>query len=82
VPPDVRASRGRNDRGVIRHEPVQVVLEIERGQGTIRGRLAIDGAPASGFYGWLELVDELERASTQAAERVHGRRDGDHGGES
>jgi hypothetical protein len=83
VAPDVRAPSGRNDRGVIRHQPVRVVLDIERGKSTIRGRLAIDGAPASGFHGWLELIDELERASThQAGERMPGRRDGEYRAES
>lgn len=39
-----------------------MVLEIRRTQATVSGRLAVDGAPASGFYGWLELIDELDRA--------------------
>jgi len=56
-----------------------VVLEIERGRHTIRGRVAIDGAPASGFYGWLELIDELERASIQSGERARGERRGEQG---
>jgi hypothetical protein len=29
-----------------------------------RGQLAVDGAPASAFYGWLGLIDELRRAAT------------------
>jgi hypothetical protein len=44
-------------------EPVRVVLEIQRTRRTISGQVAVDGAQASGFYGWLELIDELERAS-------------------
>jgi hypothetical protein len=44
-------------------EPVRVILEIRRTQATISGQLAVDGAPASGFYGWLELIDELDRGS-------------------
>jgi hypothetical protein len=42
---------------------VRVVLEIRRTRRTISGSLAVDGAPANGFYGWLELIDELERAA-------------------
>ena len=48
---------------MIFQEPVRVVLEIRRTRPTVSGQLAVDGAPASGFYGWLELIDELERAA-------------------
>ena len=44
-------------------QPVRVVLEIERAQRTIRGRLTVEGTPASDFYGWLELIDELGRVA-------------------
>ena len=40
-----------------------MVLEIRRTRPTVSGQLALDGAPASGFHGWLELIDELERAA-------------------
>ena len=43
-------------------KPVRVALEINRTRSTISGQLAVDGAPASGFYGWLELLDQLGRA--------------------
>jgi len=61
-------------------EPVRVMLEIERGQRTISGWVAIDGAPASGFYGWLELIDQLERASTRSGGRAPCERGGEQGG--
>jgi hypothetical protein len=47
--------------------PVRVVLDIDRAERTISGRLAVDGAPASGFYGWLELIDELGRVAALVA---------------
>ena len=46
---------------------VHVELDLEHTQDTIGGQLAIDGAPASGFHGWLELIDRLQRASAHAA---------------
>lgn len=44
-------------------EPVRVVLEIQRAPQTISGQVTVEGAPASDFYGWLELIDELQRVS-------------------
>jgi hypothetical protein len=41
------------------------VLEIETAAGTISGQLAIEDAPARSFYGWLELIDRLERATNR-----------------
>jgi hypothetical protein len=43
-------------------EPVHVVLEIERSSDTISGRLAVGSGAPSRFYGWLELIDRLERS--------------------
>lgn len=47
-------------------EPVRVVLELERQASTISGTVAVDGAPKRGFFGWLELIDKLERAAARA----------------
>lgn len=44
-------------------KPVRVVVEIEASADTISGRMSVGGAPASQFYGWLELIDRLERAA-------------------
>jgi hypothetical protein len=44
------------------------MVEMEPTGGTIHGRVSVDGAPPSGFFGWLELIDRLERA---AAARRH-----------
>jgi hypothetical protein len=43
--------------------PVEVVLAIERTAGTISGQLAIGEEEPVGFFGWLELIDRLERAA-------------------
>jgi hypothetical protein len=43
-------------------EPVHVALDIERIDGTISGRLAFGGTRVVRFYGWLELIDRIERA--------------------
>ena len=42
--------------------PVRVLLEIECEQATVSGRLAVEGAHESEFFGWLELIDQLQRA--------------------
>jgi hypothetical protein len=47
--------------------PVQVMVEIKPTGGTVRGRISVDGAPPSGFFGWLELIDRLERAAATRA---------------
>ena len=41
---------------------VHVELDLEGITTTIGGRLAVDGGAAREFYGWLELIDQLERA--------------------
>ena len=43
-------------------EPVRVVLELEYDERTISGRIAVNDSPCPDFYGWLELIDRLERA--------------------
>jgi hypothetical protein len=48
--------------------PVQVVVELERTGSTISGHLAIAGASATEFFGWLELIDRLERAAPPSAQ--------------
>ncbi len=40
---------------------MRIVLSIDRGNGTISGRLAVEGGPASSFHGWLELISTIER---------------------
>jgi hypothetical protein len=41
---------------------IRVALEIDDNNRTISGRLVPEGAPMVVFYGWLELIDQLERA--------------------
>jgi hypothetical protein len=43
-------------------ESVNVQLEVRHTADTVSGRLAVEGAAASDFYGWLELINVLERA--------------------
>jgi hypothetical protein len=46
---------------------VRVVIEIEEGERTISGRLAVGKAPGVAFFGWLELIDALEQAAQPAS---------------
>jgi hypothetical protein len=48
---------------------VRIELELERIQGTLGGMLAVDGSPAGGCYGWLELISRLEHASATVRAR-------------
>jgi hypothetical protein len=48
-------------------ERIRAVIEIERAERTISGQVMINGAPARGFFGWLELIDLLERATSPSA---------------
>jgi hypothetical protein len=49
---------------------VRVVLEIERNGGTIRGLVVVRDEPATCFFGWLELLNALERARTSSDRSV------------
>lgn len=49
--------------------PVQVVVELERTGSTISGHVAVAGAPPTEFFGWLELIDRLERAAPPGAQQ-------------
>jgi hypothetical protein len=44
-------------------DPVHVVLDIERTDGTVSGQVAVEGAHPASFYGWLELIHRLECAA-------------------
>jgi len=44
-------------------EPMRVVVRIQHMENTVSGQIAADGAPPSDLYGWLELLDRLERAA-------------------
>jgi hypothetical protein len=44
-------------------ERVCVVVLIERTDRTVTGAVSVEGAPTSGFYGWLQLIDKLDRAA-------------------
>ena len=62
--PGVRGPPTREAQGVAASQPVRVMVEIDNGAETISGLIAVEGAPAGTFYGWLELIDRLERATS------------------
>jgi hypothetical protein len=41
---------------------VEVIVQIGHSDGTVSGQVTAPGAPGAGFFGWLELMDRLERA--------------------
>ena len=41
---------------------VEVIVQIGHSDGTVSGQVTAPGAPAAEFFGWLELMDRLERA--------------------
>lgn len=46
------------------------MLELEHDERTISGRIVVNDHPGRDFYGWLELIDRLERATD--SELPHG----------
>lgn len=55
-PPVTEGPHRRHADGMTPSEPVRAILELQPTAGTIRGSVAIAGAPPAGFYGWLELI--------------------------
>jgi hypothetical protein len=43
-------------------ESVEVILQIGHNDGTVSGQVTAPGSPKAEFFGWLELMDRLERA--------------------
>lgn len=41
---------------------MRVVLDLEVGDGPVRGSISHDGQPGQPFYGWLEFAARLQRA--------------------
>jgi hypothetical protein len=41
---------------------VEVIVQIGYTDGTVSGQVTAPGAPGAEFFGWLELMDRLERA--------------------
>jgi hypothetical protein len=41
---------------------VEVIVQIGHSDGTVCGQVTAPGAPGAEFFGWLELMDRLERA--------------------
>jgi hypothetical protein len=40
-----------------------VLVELRHAGNTVSGQVAVEGASPIGFFGWLELIDRLERAA-------------------
>jgi hypothetical protein len=47
-------------------QSVRVLLEIRHTGKTVSGHVTITNCSPSDFFGWLELIDRLERASDGA----------------
>jgi hypothetical protein len=43
-------------------QPLQVVVDLEQTDETVKGRITVAGAASTEFFGWLELIDRLDRA--------------------
>ena len=43
-------------------EPLQVVVDLEQTAETVKGQITVAGAASTAFFGWLELIDRLDRA--------------------
>lgn len=41
---------------------VELIVQIAHSDGTVTGQVTAPGAPRAEFFGWLELMDRLERA--------------------
>ncbi len=61
---------------------VRVIVEIERTAATVSGQTCIGHADAVTFYGWLELIDQLEGALDQPAGEGPGDTHATRGGSS
>ena len=42
-------------------EPLQVMVDLEHADETVKGHITVAGATTE-FFGWLELIDRLDRA--------------------
>jgi hypothetical protein len=43
-------------------QPLQVVVGLEQTDETVKGHITVAGATTTEFFGWLELIDRLDRA--------------------
>ena len=65
--PDARGTQGPRKSAIMPGEQsVRVLLEIRHTGKTVSGQVAVEGSSPSDFFGWLELIDRLERASAGA----------------
>jgi hypothetical protein len=62
VPGDKRTSV-RDATGVSGSEQARATVELRHTADTITGSVSVGGARAGDFYGWLELIALLDRAT-------------------
>ena len=49
---------------------VRITLEVEAGADPIRGSLEQSDGRSQPFWGWLELIEALQRAAAEEPERT------------
>jgi hypothetical protein len=52
---------------MVENRAARVEVELEQSDGTISGLIAVDGGPPATFFGWLDLIDRLERAGATSS---------------
>ena len=50
-------------------QPVRVLVEVQQTGGTIHGQVAVGGSTSTRFYGWLAVIDEIDRPTAPAIKR-------------
>ena len=60
---------------------VELIVQIGHSDGTVIGQVTAPGAPGAEFFGWLELMDRLERAvdRQEAISQSHSATDAEKG---
>ncbi len=48
---------------IVAQHPVRLSIELVRAGDTVRGQIAVEGSRPEEFFGWLELIDRITRAS-------------------
>ncbi len=59
---------------MVAQHPVRLSIELARAGDTVRGQIAVEGSSPEEFFGWLELIDRITRASGErriAVEELH-----------
>jgi hypothetical protein len=48
---------------MVAQHPVRLSIELVRAGETVSGQIAVEGSSPEEFFGWLELIDRITRAS-------------------